>query len=91
MARRADGSVVACDVTGPTSTFEIVEVTNGRASVVARADHSPDTILRLDTEAYNALLCGRWNGTDAIAAHRVDIGGDMTLGTAVATSMGYVI
>ena len=89
-ARAPEGSIVEFSVTGPTTAHYLVEVHDRRAAVVDRASAAPTATLTLDTEAFNALLCGRWSADDALARQRLDLGGDIALATAVAGAMGYV-
>jgi uncharacterized protein (TIGR03083 family) len=86
-----DGAIVEFSVTGPTVAQYIVEVHDRRASVVETASASPTATLTLDTETFNAMLCGRWTLDDARARGHVSLGGDITLATAVAGAMAYVI
>jgi uncharacterized protein (TIGR03083 family) len=86
-----DGSVVVFDVTGPTRDRIAVEVAGGRASLADDRDAGNVTsTLSLDTEAFNALLCGRWDTTGAMDRGALRIEGDVELGRRVADSMGYV-
>jgi len=85
-----DGSVVAFSVTGPTIAHYIVEVSDRRAKVVDNPTASPTATLTVDTEAFNALLSGRWTADDALARGRLKLDGDTTLATTVAGAMGYV-
>jgi uncharacterized protein (TIGR03083 family) len=86
-----DGAVVVFSVTGPTVARLVVEVHDRRASVVESASATPTATLTLDTETFNALLCGRWTADDARAAKRLVLEGDITLARAVAGAMSYVI
>jgi uncharacterized protein (TIGR03083 family) len=85
-----DGSVVAFSVTGPTIARYVVEVHDRRATVVDSPSAPPTATLTLDTEAFNALLCGRWTADDALAQGRLALDGDATLAAAVAGAMAYV-
>jgi uncharacterized protein (TIGR03083 family) len=84
-----EGAVVVFDITGPTVERTAVAVEGGRAAIVDDPAHV-DATLRLDTEAYNALLCGRWAAADALDSGRLHIEGDAALGRQVAAAMGYV-
>ena len=85
-----DGSIVEFTVTGPTAAHYLVEVQGRRAALVDRPSATPNATLTCDTEAFNALLCGRWSADDALAQRRLQLGGDIALATAVAGAMGYV-
>ena len=85
-----DGSVVVFAVTGPTPADYVVEVRGGRAAVVEHASGAPTATLELDTEAFIALLGGRWTAAEADARGRVAYSGDRGLATIVAASMAYV-
>ena len=78
-------------MTGPTVARLVVEVHDRRASVVESASATPTATLTLDTETFNALLCGRWTADDARAAKRLALDGDIALASAVAGAMSYVI
>ena len=90
-ANAPEGSVVAFSVTGPTVVQYIVEVHDRRATVVDRSSAIPTATLTLDTETFNALLCGRWTADDARARHRLTLGGDNALANAVAGALSYVM
>lgn len=85
-----DGSIVVFSVSGPTAVDYAVEVRDGRAAVVERPTTAPTATLTLDTEAFIALLGGRWTAAEADARGRVDYSGDTALATTVANSMAYV-
>jgi uncharacterized protein (TIGR03083 family) len=89
-ARAPEGSVVHFAVTGPTAVDYAVAVSDGRASVVADQSSAPTATLTLDTEAFIALLGGRWSADEAEARGRVRYSGDTALAGTVARSMGYV-
>ena len=86
-----DGAVVDFIVSGPTAAQFIVEVHDRRATVVESASAAPTATLTLDTETFNALLCGRWTVDDARAHGNLSLGGDIALAGAVARAMSYVI
>jgi uncharacterized protein (TIGR03083 family) len=88
-ASAPDGSVIVFDITGPTSERLAIGVQGGRAALVEDPDHV-DATLVLDTETYNALLCGRWDTATARQSGRLRIDGDDALGRQVADAMGYV-
>jgi uncharacterized protein (TIGR03083 family) len=85
-----EGAVVVFDVTGPTAAKYAVAVRDGRASVIDEPATAPTATLTLDTEAFIALLGGRWSADEAEARDRVQYAGDIALARMVAQSMGYV-
>jgi uncharacterized protein (TIGR03083 family) len=85
-----EGSVVVFSVTGPTAARYVVEVHDRRASVVDTMSATPTATLTLDTETFNALLCGRWTVDDARSRGMLIFDGDTALAGAVADSMDYV-
>jgi uncharacterized protein (TIGR03083 family) len=85
-----EGAVVVFAVTGPTAAQYVVAVRDGRASVIDEPPAAPTATLTLDTEAFIALLGGRWSAEQAEARGRVQYSGDVALAGTVARSMGYV-
>jgi uncharacterized protein (TIGR03083 family) len=86
-AKAPEGSVVTFALTDADPIS--VAVAGGRAAVID-ADSAATTTLTLDVETFNALLCGRWDGPDAIARGRLTITGDEALGRQVAGAMDYL-
>lgn len=89
-AAAPEGSTVVFEVRGPVERTVPV-VVEGRARVLDEAPADPTVRLRLDTEAYNALGCGRWSGERAIEAGRATIVGDEELGRRVLGAMAFTI
>ncbi|MEO8692180.1 MAG: maleylpyruvate isomerase family mycothiol-dependent enzyme [Acidimicrobiales bacterium] len=85
-----DNSIVAFSVTGPTAAHYVVEVHGRRAAVVDNPSAPATATLTLDTETFNALLCGRWTADHALAQHKLAFDGDTALASSVAGAMGYV-
>lgn len=85
-----DGASVVFDVHGPVELVVPVLV-EGRARVLDDAPTDPTVTIRLDTEAYNALGCGRWSGEHAVSTGRVEIHGDEALGRRVVDNMAFTI
>jgi len=79
------GSSVRFELTGPVGRRVDVEV-GERAHVVAALEGSPSVTLTLPAHLFTRLCGGR--GADPAA---VEVTGDRELGTAVATSMGFMI
>jgi uncharacterized protein (TIGR03083 family) len=92
-AKAPDGAVVRFALADAAPVT--VAVTDGRATVVDDAvvddaGASTTTTLSLDVEAFNALLCGRWDASTALDRDRLRISGDTAVGRQVADAMGYV-
>jgi len=85
-----DGAVVVFSVTGPTAAQYVVEVHDRRAAVVDTSSAAPTATLTLDTETFNALLCGRWTADYARSRGTLTFDGDTALAGAVAGAMAYV-
>jgi uncharacterized protein (TIGR03083 family) len=84
-----EGALVVFEVTGPTAVTYAVEVRDGRAGLVD-PPAEPTATLTLDTEAFIALLGGRWTAEEAESRGRVHYAGDRALATTVTRSMAYV-
>ena len=85
-AKAPEGAVVRFDLADAAPIT--VAVQDGRANVV---DDAPATAtLGLDVEAFNALLCGRWDSSTALDRDRLRLDGDTALGRQVADAMAYV-
>lgn len=89
-AAAPEGSTVVIDVYGPVSRTLPV-VVEGRARVLDEVPDDPTVTIRLDTENYNALGCGRRTGGQAIASGKVEIVGDEELGVRVLDNMAFTI
>ncbi|WP_195210315.1 maleylpyruvate isomerase family mycothiol-dependent enzyme [Actinomarinicola tropica] len=85
-----DGSTVVFEVHGPVELTVPVAV-EGRARVLEDAPADPTATIRLDTEVYNALGCGRWSGEQAMASGRVELAGDTELARRVVDNMAFTI
>lgn len=86
-----EGSTVVFEVRGPVERVVPVQVVEGRARVLDEAPADPTVRLVLDTEAYNALGCGRWSGQRALDEGRATIEGDDELGRRVLGAMAFTI
>jgi len=89
-AAAPDGATVVFDVRGPVARIVPV-VVEGRARVLDEAPADPTVRLVLDTEAYNALGCGRWTGQHALDSDRATIEGDTELGRRILDSMAFTL
>ena len=85
-----DGTTVVFDITGPLPMILPVFV-DGRANILDREPSERDVTIHLDTEAYNALGCGRWTAEHALASGRARLDGDQDLGRRVLDSMAFTI
>lgn len=85
-----DGSAVVFEVHGPVQVTVPV-VVDGRARITEDVPADPTVRIRLDSEVYNALGCGRWSGEQALASGRVEIVGDAELGRRVVDNMAFTI
>jgi len=81
-----DASSVTIDLTGPVVRSMHVAV-DGRAAVVAKLDKAADATIRLGSDTFAALACGRVNPAEVALA----IEGDQELGQRVATNLTFTI
>lgn len=85
-----EGSSVVFEVHGPVE-LTVPVLVEGRARVLDAPPPSPTATIRLDTETYNALGCGRWSGEQAMATGRVELTGDTDLARRVVDNMAFTI
>jgi uncharacterized protein (TIGR03083 family) len=86
-----EGTTVQFDLTDAPQSSVTVTVTDGRAHVLDDPSGvTPTTVVRLDVETFNALLCGRWDADSAIADGRVTLDRDVPLGEQVTRAMNYL-
>ncbi|MDZ7679130.1 MAG: maleylpyruvate isomerase family mycothiol-dependent enzyme [Acidimicrobiales bacterium] len=93
VAKRAgapDGTTVTFDITGSLPMILPVFV-DGRARILDREPSDPDATIHLDTEAYNALGCGRWSAQHALDTGRAALSGDVDLARRVLDNMAFTI
>jgi uncharacterized protein (TIGR03083 family) len=81
-----DASSITIDLTGPVLR-SIHVVVDGRAAVVATLDKPADATIRLGSDTFAALACGRVDPAEVAIA----IEGDQELGQRVATSLAFTI
>jgi uncharacterized protein (TIGR03083 family) len=81
-----DGSGVTIDLIGPVARQIHVEV-DGRASVVATLRTTADVTLRVGSNAFAAMACGRVGLDDVV----VEIEGDEQLGQRIAANLAFTI
>jgi uncharacterized protein (TIGR03083 family) len=81
-----DGSRVTFELTGPIHRTIHVAI-EGRGQVVERLDRPADVTLRMGSDTFAALACGRAEAPDAM----IDLEGDQDLGTQIATHLAFTI
>jgi uncharacterized protein (TIGR03083 family) len=81
-----DGSGVTIDLIGPVTRAIHVEV-DGRASVVGALRTTADVTLRVGSDTFAALACGRV----ALADVAVEIEGDQQMGQRIAANLAFTI
>jgi len=81
-----DGSSVTIDLTGPV-TRSIHVLVDGRAAVVAALPDTADVTIRLGSDTFAALACGRVDPAEV----SVSIEGDQELGQRIATNLAFTI
>ena len=81
-----DGSSVTIDLTGPV-TRSIHVVVDGRAAVVATLPEPASVTLRLGSDTFAALACGRVDPAEVA----IGIDGDQPLGQRIATNLAFTI
>lgn len=89
-AAAPEGSTVVFEVHGPVE-MTVPVLVEGRARVLDEVPLDPTATIRLDTETYNALGCGRWSGERAMATGRVELAGDPDLARRVVDNMAFTI
>ncbi|HTZ08617.1 MAG TPA: maleylpyruvate isomerase family mycothiol-dependent enzyme, partial [Acidimicrobiales bacterium] len=90
-ARAPEGSSVRFELAGPLARRLDVAVRQGRAAVVDDLGGPPSATVRLDTEVFWRLACGRVTGAAARHAGLVAIEGDAALGASVVDAMAFMI
>jgi uncharacterized protein (TIGR03083 family) len=90
-AQAANGTTVIFEVTGPTGRTVPIGVEGGRAKPLDAAPAMPTVRLTMDVETLNCLGCGRWEPDQVLAASKVRIAGDSTLGETIVRQMNFMI
>ena len=81
-----DGKSVTIDLIGPVTRRIHVEV-DGRASVVASLRTTADVTLRLGSDIFASLACGRVDPAEVV----LEVDGDEQLGQRIAANLGFTI
>ena len=89
-ARCPEGSAVVMHITGPVQRSVTVEITGGRAHLVAAPTHPPLVTITLDTETFVLLALGRRRFHD-LGGQQATIDGDIHLGRAVLANLAMMI
>jgi putative sterol carrier protein len=90
-AQAPNGITVLFEVTGPAGRTVPIGVEGGRAKPLDAAPATPTVRLTMDVETLNCLGCGRWEPEQALAAGKVRIAGDSTLGETIVRQMNFMI
>jgi hypothetical protein len=85
-----DGSTVVLALTGPIDRTAAVTIVDGRARPLDRVPDVPTVTVRLASDAYARLACGRLDPDEAIAANAVAIEGDVDLGGTLVRQLNYM-
>lgn len=94
LAQAPAGSTVRVELTGPARRTVNVSVADGRARVVADLETPPSTTIRLGSDAYARLSCGRVPPSavlDGDALGGVEFAGDAVLGRRVVERLAFTI
>jgi uncharacterized protein (TIGR03083 family) len=85
-----EGSVVVFSLSGPLARDVAVGIVEGRGSLLDAAPEEPTVRLRMTTETYARLGCGRLDPATIVAAGDVRFDGDAALGQRVVDQMNYL-
>ncbi|MGC8513015.1 MAG: maleylpyruvate isomerase family mycothiol-dependent enzyme [Acidimicrobiales bacterium] len=88
------GSTVSFELTGPARRAVQVSVADGRARVVDELESSPTTTIRLGSDAYARLSCGRIAASTVVedgALGGVELAGDVDLGRRIVEHLAFTI
>jgi uncharacterized protein (TIGR03083 family) len=85
-----DGSTVVLVLTGPIVTTTAVGVNDGRARPLDTAPELPTVAVRLASDVYGRLACGRADPNEALVVGEVAIDGDVDLGGAIVRELNYM-
>lgn len=87
------GSSVTLALTGPVERVLHVAVVDGRARAVAELSGPPTATIRLGSNAFTRLACGRVDPSEVLAGAMggIELAGDSDLGRQVATNLAFTI
>jgi uncharacterized protein (TIGR03083 family) len=85
-----EGSVVVFSLTGPLARDVVVGIVDGRGRLLDAAPDDPSVRLRMTTETFARLGCGRLDPAATVAAGDVTFDGDAALGASVVDQMNYL-
>ena len=85
-----EGSVVVFSLSGPLARDVVVAIVDGRGRVLEAAPDDASVRLRMTTETYARLACGRLDPAATIASGDVTFEGDAELGRRVVDQMNYL-
>ncbi len=94
LGKAPTGSTVLFELTGPARRAVKVSVADGRARVVADLQAPPTTTLRLSSDAYARLSCGRVDPSAVLeggALGGVEVAGDVELGRRIVAHLAFTI
>lgn len=94
LAGAPPGASVRFELTGPVRRDVAVSVVDGRARVVEEIDGEPTATLRLSSDAFLRLSCGRVAPSDVLDGAKlggIDISGDMQLGRQIAQHLAFTV
>lgn len=94
LGRAPAGSSVRFELTGPVSRDVVVSVVDGRARVLDDFDRVPTATLRMSSDAFIRLACGRVAPAAVLEGAElggIDISGDSQLGRRIAQNLAFTI
>ena len=86
----SDGSTVVLTLTGPIDRTAAVTVADGRARALDSAPDAATVAVRLASDAYARLACGRLDPDEALVTGAVAIDGDIELGGTLVRQLNYM-
>lgn len=89
-AAAPEGSAVTFELSAPLPRRLHVAVTS-RAAVVGELDGPPTTIVRVSSELFMRIACGRLTASEALERGEITLTGDTELGRQIATNLAFTI
>ncbi len=90
-AQAPDGATVVFEVAGTVALTLPIGVEGRFAKPLDAGPPNPTVRLKMDTEAFACLGCGRWHPDEVIASGKVSIAGDTALGETIVRQMNFMI